>query len=113
MEKKCLVRDCPNYSNQGRFIGDLCAPCHEAISKGVATNRFMISRLIPWKPIETAPYDKLVLVTGPSGMSGVGSPDYQMTGYRVKGWHEDAFNTNQGTRISDGNQEPTHWREIA
>jgi hypothetical protein len=32
--KKCLVFGCENHSNQGTFIGDLCAPCHRLITTG-------------------------------------------------------------------------------
>ena len=28
----CIVRDCVNHRHQGRFIGDLCAPCHAYIT---------------------------------------------------------------------------------
>lgn len=30
--KKCLVKGCENHSNQGTFIGDLCAPCHHYLT---------------------------------------------------------------------------------
>jgi len=30
--KKCVVRGCENHSDEGRFVGDLCSPCHEALS---------------------------------------------------------------------------------
>lgn len=29
---KCLVRLCPNRTRDGRFIGELCSFCHEALS---------------------------------------------------------------------------------
>jgi hypothetical protein len=31
---KCIVKDCPNHYFDGKFIGDLCAPCHEFITTG-------------------------------------------------------------------------------
>lgn len=31
---KCLVHGCENHSDQGRFIGELCSPCHEMITTG-------------------------------------------------------------------------------
>jgi hypothetical protein len=31
---KCLVKGCHNRRDQGTFVGDLCAPCHEAIVGG-------------------------------------------------------------------------------
>jgi len=33
---KCLVKGCENHSHQGQFIGNLCMPCHQAITTGVA-----------------------------------------------------------------------------
>lgn len=32
--KKCLVKGCTNTNDQGRFIGDLCAPCHDMLTSG-------------------------------------------------------------------------------
>jgi hypothetical protein len=29
--KKCLVKYCPNTSDQGHFIGELCTPCAKAL----------------------------------------------------------------------------------
>jgi hypothetical protein len=31
---QCIVKYCKNHSSQGRFIGDLCAPCHEYVTLG-------------------------------------------------------------------------------
>ena len=31
---RCIVKDCQNHEHQGRFIGSLCSPCHEYITKG-------------------------------------------------------------------------------
>lgn len=33
--KQCLVLGCPNTSDKGQFIGDLCVPCCEMVSTGV------------------------------------------------------------------------------
>jgi hypothetical protein len=32
--KKCIVMDCANHTDEGKFIGDLCAPCHEFVATG-------------------------------------------------------------------------------
>jgi hypothetical protein len=32
--RKCLVDGCKNHSNQGKFIGDLCMPCHDMLTTG-------------------------------------------------------------------------------
>ena len=29
----CIVKGCINDKSQGRFVGDLCSPCHEYITK--------------------------------------------------------------------------------
>lgn len=34
MIKKCLVHGCVNHSNEGRFVGELCGPCHGMITSG-------------------------------------------------------------------------------
>jgi hypothetical protein len=31
---KCLVFGCSNRKHQGKFIGDLCGPCHQMITTG-------------------------------------------------------------------------------
>jgi len=32
--RRCLVLYCSNYTDQGLFVGDLCAPCHTFVMKG-------------------------------------------------------------------------------
>lgn len=34
MNKKCIVYGCSNHDNEGSFIGDLCGPCYNYLSKG-------------------------------------------------------------------------------
>lgn len=31
---KCIVKGCNNCSHEGRFIGDLCAPCYTMLTTG-------------------------------------------------------------------------------
>jgi hypothetical protein len=31
---KCIVKDCENHTHEGRFVGDLCSPCHAFITTG-------------------------------------------------------------------------------
>lgn len=38
MIKDCLVKGCPNRSDQGIFEGDLCLPCHRVVTTGVANH---------------------------------------------------------------------------
>jgi hypothetical protein len=33
-ESKCLTKGCGNHRHQGKFIGDLCAPCNSYITTG-------------------------------------------------------------------------------
>jgi hypothetical protein len=33
----CIVKGCLNNKNQGRFIGPLCAPCHEMLTTGIVS----------------------------------------------------------------------------
>lgn len=32
---KCIVAGCPNDSDQGKFVGELCSPCHKMLETGV------------------------------------------------------------------------------
>jgi hypothetical protein len=32
--KRCIVMGCTNTSDEGAFIGDLCAPCHRFVASG-------------------------------------------------------------------------------
>ncbi|WP_157639945.1 hypothetical protein [Burkholderia ubonensis] len=32
--EKCIVKGCLNHRHQGRFIGDLCSPCHAMLTEG-------------------------------------------------------------------------------
>lgn len=34
MSEKCLVKGCPNHKHEGKFIGDLCAPCATYLKEG-------------------------------------------------------------------------------
>ena len=38
---KCIVKDCKNHEHQGRFVGELCSPCHEFIVAGEETHSQM------------------------------------------------------------------------
>lgn len=31
---KCIVKDCPNHSHEGKFVGDLCSPCFNFLAAG-------------------------------------------------------------------------------
>lgn len=31
---KCIVKDCTNHVNEGKFVGDLCGPCWDYITNG-------------------------------------------------------------------------------
>ena len=31
---KCIMKGCKNHTNEGKFVGDLCAPCHSLITTG-------------------------------------------------------------------------------
>lgn len=31
---KCIVKDCQNHKYEGKFVGDLCSPCHTFITTG-------------------------------------------------------------------------------
>jgi hypothetical protein len=31
---RCIVKDCANHADEGKFVGELCSPCHEFIVSG-------------------------------------------------------------------------------
>ena len=68
----CIVHGCVNRRHQGRFIGDLCAPCHAYITSGRVgpTASFLgkLNGLPPYPPVPKG-YDRWV--------------------YRGKGWKTD------------------------
>ena len=33
-QQKCTVKNCQNHVNEGKFIGDLCAPCWDYLTNG-------------------------------------------------------------------------------
>ena len=35
---KCIVRGCVNHQHQGRFVGELCGPCHNMLTTGKLGN---------------------------------------------------------------------------
>jgi hypothetical protein len=35
---KCIVLGCPNHRGEGRFVGDLCAPCFAFVALGEGTH---------------------------------------------------------------------------
>ena len=34
MSDKCIILGCTNHKLQGRFIGNLCGPCHDMLVSG-------------------------------------------------------------------------------
>ena len=43
---RCIVNGCINHRHQGRFIGDMCAPCHKYITTGkVGPTTSFLSRI--------------------------------------------------------------------
>ena len=33
-QPKCTIKDCQNHVNEGKFIGELCAPCWDYLTNG-------------------------------------------------------------------------------
>ena len=64
-----------------------------------------------WQPIETAPWNAEVLLTGESGYCKPHDRFY-INGYRVKDWHRGEWNDATGTRLSDAGWTPSHWMPL-
>ena len=44
---KCIVHGCENHHGEGRFVGDMCAPCHQMITTGVVgSGMTFVNRLV-------------------------------------------------------------------
>ncbi len=64
-----------------------------------------------WHPIDTAPWNKEVLLTGKSGY--IKPHDrFIINGYRVYGWHQSEWNDATGTHLSERGWNPTHWMPL-
>lgn len=55
--KNCIVHKCTNNSDQGAFVGDLCAPCHNYLTTGkIGYTKSFLGDLRPKdKPAESTP----------------------------------------------------------
>jgi len=67
--------------------------------------------MIDWQPIETAPWDKTVLLTGDSGNVRPHN-HFIVNGFRSTGWHGGDWNDVCGTSLRDSGWVPTHWAKI-
>ena len=61
-----------------------------------------------WQPIETAPAQVEVLLTGKSGYCAP-HDKFIVNGYREPDWHHGEWNDPCGTRLSECGWTPTHW----
>ena len=53
---RCIVHGCVNHRHQGRFIGDLCAPCHAYITSGrVGPTTSFLGKLNGLPPLPPVP----------------------------------------------------------
>lgn len=73
----------------------------------------MLSGLSPkppehWLPIDEAPWNTEVLLTGPSGCS-TKSGRFIINGYRCHDWHGGKWNDLTGTLLEDSGWEPYGW----
>lgn len=59
--KKCVVYDCPNHTDEGVFVGDICYPCHRALTDGSITR----DELLAYKKVRRAliAFGELVVAT--------------------------------------------------
>lgn len=46
---RCIVKDCENHTDEGRFVGELCGPCWEFITAG--TGKFSQAYRNAWRLI--------------------------------------------------------------
>lgn len=60
-----------------------------------------------WQPIETAPWDTEVMLTGDSGYTT--HKAFIINGFRERDWHHGDWNDVTGTKLDDAGWRPTHW----
>lgn len=72
------------------------------------TEKFEVKINVEWQPIETAPWGRVVLLTGDSGYRAP-HDRFVCNGYREHDWHQEQFNTVQGNPLGDFGMVPTHW----
>jgi len=64
--------------------------------------------MIDWKPIESAPWNQQIILTGPSG-TRYPHDKFICLGYRDKLYHNGAWNDVNHDRLSDQGWRPTYW----
>ena len=47
LRAKCIVHGCTNHTDEGKFVGNLCAPCHSMITGGMVGFTDSFLRQIP------------------------------------------------------------------
>ena len=55
VRKKCIVMNCANHTDEGKFVGDMCSPCHTFVTsgRGVHSQAYRNSRQIEhWKGVD-------------------------------------------------------------
>jgi hypothetical protein len=56
---KCIVKDCMNHTNEGAFVGDLCAPCWDYITNGNGVHSQAYRNAHPKEPQYLYAYEDL------------------------------------------------------
>jgi hypothetical protein len=54
---KCIVKDCMNHTNEGKFVGELCAPCWDYITNGNGVHSQAYRNAHPKEPQYLYVYD--------------------------------------------------------
>jgi hypothetical protein len=90
--------DCPSYTMRSGEVGKIS---HDI---SFAPDAF-------WQPMETAPWDEIVMLTGDSGY--IAPKDrFIINGYRVRDWHQGAWNDVTGTPLMDAGWKPDGWAPV-
>lgn len=92
------------------FEFEVIKPDHKPMVIGDPMAGTKILQMVLWKPIESAPWNQEVMLTGESGMIRP-HDTFICNGYRQRDWHGGRWNDIQGTPLEDAGQEPTHWAE--
>jgi hypothetical protein len=56
---KCIVKDCMNHTNEGSFVGELCAPCWDYITNGNGVHSQAYRNAHPKEPQYLYAYEDL------------------------------------------------------
>lgn len=110
-ELRQRVAELENNLNTARVVGEYRHELVVKLEAELSAIKHPAPIPVGWQPIDTAPWETEVLVTGQSGYIKP-HDKFMVNAYRVMDWHQGAFNDATGTHLSERGWEPTHWMPL-